>query len=288
MLKGKGIESNQSTPFEEEGETMPVIQEFNKGELGSRSFDPRTTERPLADKEIREKMDREVVALGYLMKDAGVWWQLDGALNISLEKGEYIGTHVDVDISVLREDVTKLETHLKEHGYGLFLRKREGEGRIFRRVGATAFKYDEDNPEWQLRIAAVNEKGEIRTDVDLPSVEVAIIEHDEKGNNHLGWRDTILPEEWLKGKTINFRGASINLSHPARFLFNKVWFTRGYDEKDLEQFIKNGTLSKKDLDRVEKLATPILKSFEEDKEIGKEHADLIRRRFEKLHELINK
>ncbi len=258
---------------------MPVIQEFGKEEWPSRAFDKDLTKRPPATPELREKMDRELVSLGRLMKDSGAWWQLDGGLNISVRKGDYIGSHVDVDISVLRADMPRLEEFLVSRGYGLFLRNLEKEfgKRVFRRVGADAFRRDEVG-EWQFRIMAINESGEIQTNVDLPSIEVAVIERDKEGRP-LGWRGTVFPEKWLKGEEVEFHGANLILSHPARFLFNKIWFTRGYDDEDLKLFAETGALTLDDVNEAQGLAEPILIDFERDAEIGKKHADLIRERF---------
>ena len=114
------FESQEECPRE------PLIQEFRPEEWPSRVIEDHLDRRPPTPEE-REKMDRELIDLGNLMKDSNVWWQLDGALNISLSEGDYIGVHRDIDVSFLREDIPKLETYLKERGYGLFLFKREGE-----------------------------------------------------------------------------------------------------------------------------------------------------------------
>lgn len=272
----------------EEYPSTPLIQEVSKEEWPSRGFESEAPERPPVTPETKEKMDRELVALGNLMKDSGIWWQLDGALNISLLKGEYIGTHVDVDISVLRNQVPEFEQYLAEHGYGLFLRKRDSTtgDRIFKRVGAKAFERDEKG-EWQLRIGAMDEAENINLKADLVSAEVAVVEKNTDGKP-LGWGGAVLPEEWLTGETIDFHGTPINLSHPGRFLFNKIWFVRGYDQGDLEEFAKTNALSLDDVDDVEQLVTSVLENLEREKRMDTERAGRIRSRFPWLRELIKK
>ncbi len=43
--------------------------------------------------EEKTRMDNNLIKLGQIFSDSNLNWQLDGALNISLMKGEYIGIH---------------------------------------------------------------------------------------------------------------------------------------------------------------------------------------------------
>lgn len=240
-------------------------------------------ERPQVTPELEEAMDKEILTLGNLMKGWDSWWQLDGSLNISLQRGEYIGTHADVDMSILESDVVHLEVYLKERGYGLFAMTKDEDKRIFRRVGAQKFVHPDRD--WHLRFGAIDENGKIRTDADLTTIDVAVTRRNARGDA-LGWRDVPLPEHWLKGETIDFKGVPINLSHPARFLFNKIWFMRKYDDTDLNIFAKMGALSMEDIREVGEAMRPILEYFENDPRIGKDYADLIRSRFKRVAEMV--
>ena len=53
---------------------------------------------PSPDEKI--KMDNRLKELGRIFSNSSIMWQLDGAMNISLMAGKYIGIHKDTDISV--------------------------------------------------------------------------------------------------------------------------------------------------------------------------------------------
>jgi hypothetical protein len=207
------------------------------------------------------------------MKDAGVWWQLDGSLNIAFWLNRYLGVHADIDMSVRRDELPQFEGYLAQRGYGLFLLKRERDSstgmttrRIFRRVGARNFRHD---GVWAPRIVAVDERGEIRQDTDLVMVEVEMLESESKDGLlatwigwKSGWQRIHCPDEWLRGEVVDFHGVSITLSHPARFLFHKIACWRGYDEADVDALVESHILTPQDVVQVEQLYVPILKWLE--------------------------
>jgi len=166
-----------------EGAFEPVHQRLHRSETGSTGGIARElTERPPITPELRERYDKEVVALGRLLNGAGAWWQLDGAMNVSLlqkEKGgDYIGMHADIDASVRRDELPRLEEYLKEKGYGLFLRTKDEEWRNWRRVGAEAFEIEKGvSPHF----VAIDEEGVIRKDSELTKIEVSVIDFDAEG-----------------------------------------------------------------------------------------------------------
>lgn len=285
----------QSTP-ENETRPMPLVQEFKKAPWQSLSPGDQQKRRIPTQME-REKMDRALVALGNLMHDTSAWWQLDGALNVSLTKGDYLGVHADIDVSLLREDIPQLEKYLVEHGYGLFLYKRDDQPdekmRTYRRVGAQAFTRTGDwqsQEPWHLRIAAIDENGGIRQDADLPVVDIAVIERGEQGQL-LGWRNVALPKKWLEGETIEFKSVPIHLSNPARFVFNKIFFARPYDENDLKEYAATGALSTTDVDDIETATNEIFRQFaQENLESGVMPEDIIAKNTKMVHvkEMIGK
>lgn len=238
---------------------IPTVQEFGS-EWYSRYFSDECERRPPTRAE-REKMDKEIVALGTIFKDSNMWWQLDGSLNISLRVGDYIGVHRDVDVSVLEKELSKLEKILLAKGYGLFLYKREKKGRkikrTLRRVEYSDFSASNG---WKTKIVAVNEKGEVNFGADLISIDTEVIKRDTKGKLR-GWGGIVYPDSWLLGETIDFKGVSIRLSHPARFLFRKIILFRKSDESDLEKALAIGMISQKDVQEVEKTIQPIFNSI---------------------------
>lgn len=248
------------------GPTEPVLQDLSrKAFKGPKMEKSGQRERIIVTDSARERMDKEMVALGTLMNGAPVWWQLDGSLNVSLRKkaqgGDYIGEHSDVDISVMKSELAELEDYLKERGYGLFLRSKDGNMRTFRRVGHGVFKGRKLEGTWEAPyIMAMDERGEILPGVDLARIQVSIVDTDAEGNPEE--RDIVYPREWLTGEAVKVNGTSVMLSHPARYLLFKVLQMRDYDDKDLEELATLRTLTKEDISTVERLVFAAAKDDE--------------------------
>lgn len=236
------------------GPSEPLIQKIEKAKLNGNAFPENATERPAITDDEREKIEAGVSALAEIMEHSHVWWQLDGSLNISLRNKkqglDYIGMHSDIDFSVLRHELPQFEEHLRKNGYGLFLRSREGSARSFRRVGNSVFTNRLlDSTRETPYIAAINEQGEIRTDTGLTRAQVSVVDTDEHGDPNE--RGISYPREWLEGEQTTVNGVPIMLSHPARYLLFKIWFTRPYDYQDIKLFAELHAISKKDLETVE-------------------------------------
>ena len=87
--------------------------------------------------EEKTQMDNNLIKLSQIFGDSKLSWQLDGALNISLMKGEYIGIHKDTDISIEKEELEQANQQLGKSGYGLFLsHEKDPNGKkLMERVG---------------------------------------------------------------------------------------------------------------------------------------------------------
>ncbi len=248
------------------GATEPVLQDVSRKAFGGPKMEKNgQRERIIVTDTGRERMDKEMMALGELMKEAPVWWQLDGSLNVSLRKkaqgGDYIGEHSDVDVSVMRSELSELEPYLKERGYGLFLRSKDGNMRTFRRVGHEVFKGRKLEGTWEAPyIMAMDERGEILPGADLARIQISIVDTDADGNPKE--RDIVYPKEWLTGESVGVNGSSVMLSHPARYLLFKVLQMRDYDDKDLEELGKLRALTREDLTTVERLVFAAAKDDE--------------------------
>lgn len=101
-------------------------------------------ERRAPTPEEKQRMDANLIKLGKVFEGSDIKWHIDGALTISLIKGEYIGIHKDVDISIEQGELEKVDGQLERSGYGLFLsyQKDPNEPRgkkIMERVGAREF-----------------------------------------------------------------------------------------------------------------------------------------------------
>jgi hypothetical protein len=206
-------------------------------------------ERKPATAEQIEVMDKRLRELGALFSDSDINWHLDGALNISLMNGEYIGNHKDVDLSVDEKDLEKLETQLLKNGYGLFLSQAEDDGKekTMRRVGYKNFKESAtDHP----LIAAIDENGIIIDGKALNYVDAHIVERNPEGSP-LGVSGAVMPEKWAKPYSIDFQEQKINISHPGKVLYFKLHQGRDYDVTDIKRLIETGKLSEEDINDVE-------------------------------------
>lgn len=237
---------------------------------------------PFDDKHIDENFERKPITseqenelnhrleeLGEVFKNSNLNWHLDGALNISLMNGgKYIGYHKDVDVSVEKEELAKLEAHLLKNGYGLFLSRTEGKekNKVMRRVGYENFH---DSETEHMMIAAIDEKGKIRRDKFLNFVDVHIAERNAE-RQLLGKVGIVLPEKWAKPYPIELQGQQINLSHPGKVLYFKLHQGRDYDPTDIKRFIETGKLTIDDFNEVEKI---IENEFIEKKIKGKQIFD---------------
>jgi hypothetical protein len=66
-------------------------------------------ERKPATPEQKEDMDRRLTELADAFEGSNLNWHMDGALNISLMNGKYIGNHKDVDLSIEKKNLPHLK-----------------------------------------------------------------------------------------------------------------------------------------------------------------------------------
>lgn len=215
-------------------------------------------ERREATPEEEAQMDASLIKLGKVFAGSGVNWHLDGALNISLLKGEYIGVHKDVDVSIEEGELEEIVETLAKNNYGLFLSYSEdpedSKGKkVMERVGAKAFSAEDRG---HLMITAIDNTGKISEEEGLNFIDVHLVSRNESGDS-IGYGGAPLPQEWFVGNPIEFKGEIVNVSHPAKVAFFKLHETRGYDQTDLQALIDLGVLELSDVEQIER-------SFEEE------------------------
>lgn len=252
LQKQEGIPSNEA-PFE------LLIQPQMDFEEGAVKTNEKGERLPATPEEIQE-MDRRIEKLSQLFSNTkDIRWTLDGAMNISLLRGEYIGCHKDNDVSVAKEDLSQFEEQLYKNGYGLFLSERkekvdDKQKRIMRRVGHKHF----DNPEGHMLIAPIDEKGRIPENQALNYVDLHLIKRNKKGEpiTSVG---AVMPDEWALPQPTEYKGNKINLSHPSRVLYYKLHEqdnpreNRNYDKTDIERLLETGVINLQDVDEIEKV-----------------------------------
>jgi hypothetical protein len=208
-------------------------------------------ERKPATPEQKEDMDRRLSELADAFEGSSLNWHMDGALNISLINGKYIGNHKDVDLSIEKNELAALEAQLLKKGFGLFLSRTEDKtkNKVMRRVGHADFA---DSETEHMLIVAINENGQIRRDKSLNFVDTHIVERNAEGQA-LGNSGVVIPDKWAKPYPVEFHGKSINLSHPGKVLYYKLHQGRGYDTTDIQRLVETGKVTEEDVTDVEKV-----------------------------------
>lgn len=224
------------------------VPEFND-EWGVKDIPKRGAVTP----EKREHMDKDLEKLGDLFEGSDFRWQLDGGMNISLMKGEYIGAHKDFDVTFDPNDLPAIERYLFERGYGLFMPGTRNQDKPGKRMleWATIDQFA-TGPEAGLVFAAIDKEGKIRHDESLTYVDVHLIRRGKDGKPQ-GFFGASLPEEWYEPQPVEFHGRKINLSHPAKIAYFKLFDKRGYDTKDLDELASTGRLTEQDLNNIEEV-----------------------------------
>lgn len=212
-------------------------------------------ERRAPTPEERERIDSNLIQLGKIFEGSNVRWHIDGALNISLMRGEYIGIHKDVDISIEQDELEKVDGQLNRNGYGLFLsypkKPEEPEGKkIMERVGAKKFSEAELE---NLMIAAIDKQGKIREGEMLNFIDVHLVKRNKSGRP-VSLSEVELPNKWFEAQPIQFQGQEIHLSHPAKIAYFKLDSSRAYDHTDLRVLAETGKLTLDDLAEIEHIS----------------------------------
>lgn len=228
-----------------------AVQERDPFDDFMEHIDQNDERRPPTQEE-KERMDDSLIQLGKIFEGSDVRWHLDGAMNISLMKGEYIGIHKDTDVSIELNELEELDGHLERKGYGLFLSypknpEQPDSKKIMKRVGASNFK---ETPTEHPMIVAIDEQSKIREGGHLNFIDTHIVKRDEN-NSPVGWGEVALPKKWFEGQPIDFQSQEINISHPAKVAYFKLHGTRSYDRTDLKVLAETGKVSMEDVNEIE-------------------------------------
>lgn len=206
--------------------------------------------RRIPTSEDHKEMDTKLDLLSDLLSGTSVRWQLDGALNISLLKGDYIGVHKDVDLFVEPEDLEDLEKHLYTQGYAFFLTVGHEDPNKKGMVWATAGEIRESEKDRSL--VAIDKNGNIRFDHPLNFIDIHLVKRNAEGKP-LGYEQAELPESWYTPKPFTYQGKKFFLSHPAKVAYFKLHYGRPYDLVDLQELAATGTLTLEDIDTIEEI-----------------------------------
>ncbi|MDP1884329.1 MAG: hypothetical protein Q8L10_03080 [Candidatus Moranbacteria bacterium] len=204
--------------------------------------------------EQKEEMDKRLAELAKIFEGLNINWHLDGALNISLMIGRYIGNHKDIDLSIEKSELAEFESQLLKKGFGLFLSRTENKtkNKILRRFAHDSF-VDTDTEHEGLLVVAINKGGQVRRDNLLNFVDIHIVGRNADGQPLSGISGVVIPDKWAKPYPVEFQGKQFNLSHPGKILYYKLNQGRGYDVTDIQRLIKTGMIKEEDVTDVEKV-----------------------------------
>jgi hypothetical protein len=236
----------------EDAESTKLVQKQKSWVPFDEKFIGKDSKRLPASLEQIEIMDQRLKDLAVLF-DSFDKWHLDGALNISLLKKEYIGNHKDVDLSVERNDLRDLELFLEKKGYGLFLSQNEKDDtetdddrkKVMRRVSHVGLQNYEGHP----MICTFDKKGKIDESKSLNYVDLHVVDRDTN-NSPLLTSGVNCPEEWTKSYPVVKADYKINASHPAKVLYYKLNQGRNYDSTDVDRLLELDAVKEGDIDEI--------------------------------------
>ena len=229
-----------------------AIQHINPFETRPH-IDDQGSRRMPTEKE-RRFMDSNLQSLQQLVGGSNVRWQIDGALNISALGGDYIGVHKDIDLGIERDDLGQLAGHLGTKGYGVFISRPEdtrdpNSPNVYERVTSPS---QVAHSREHLTIAAIDNKGRVRTDALLNHMDLHIIERNKQGTA-IGNGGAELPEKWMTPSKVTFTGVELNISHPAKVAYYKLFAGREYDLQDNRTLVQTDALTAGDIETIKKV-----------------------------------
>lgn len=249
-------ESKQNSPTNtsEQQNSLDDLRATNKIQARPSFFDEKPVDQPSdfyqqeVTEEFRQDITYKLTKLGNIFANSDINWQLDGAINISLAKQDFIRQHKDIDLTIDPEDLEKLEKQLFDNGYALFLSQPHPNPKKKQMLWATTQEFQQA-PQDQLMIAAINPDGTLNSSEKLNYIDVHLI-HRNQNHQPLSFTGTPLPDEWYQPQPIKFNDTIINLSHPAKTTYFKLHSDRPFDQIDLEKFAHTDQLSADDLKKV--------------------------------------
>ncbi len=187
----------------------------------------------------KEKFSTALRELSEIFENVNFPWYLDGAMNISIYLGDQIRQHKDIDISIFKEDLSKLNNLLEYKGFGIFIIFEKGNKQNLRLL-------DEEElsklTSYHLCIKKIDLNGIIQDHEDslFSNVDLHVHDRDENGDTIINYSGSKFSKEYFKQIQHELpNNKTINLSHPAIVFYHKLYaydkINRPYDLLDLEK-----------------------------------------------------
>lgn len=237
-FEAKYMQTTESVPkttpeSETHAEERPFLGEFSGGEVDE------TGEYKEPTSEQKERFTKRIERVSEIFENADFQWYLDGATNISLYRGRQIRDHKDLDMSVFKEDLAKLDELLSRQGFGIFFNFDENSKRLMKKVTAEELSTI-DKPD--LSICKIGSSGKLQRETSDPFnfVDLHVNSKDAEGNAVISYSGATLPKEFFEPvKKMLSNGKEINLSQPAIVAYHKLHSDRPYDLTDLQRLRPN-------------------------------------------------
>lgn len=212
----------------------------------------------LPTEEEQKNMNDDLKEFNQIFAGSDLRYYIDGGLIISMMRGEYIRVHKDIDISVARGDLEKLDKLLANKNYGLFRIYPKDPNSpksvmVFERMSEKKLQNEEIE---FLMIANINEQGKISDTKKLNFMDVHCIETEDMPK---GFSGVSLPQEWFRPREVIFQGEQFKIAHPAILTYIKLHRKRPYDQTDLQFLAETGKLT---LDNVDEIESVLDQEFE--------------------------
>lgn len=187
----------------------------------------------------KEALNASLRELSEIFENVNFPWYLDGAMNISIYLGDQIRQHKDIDISIFKEDLSKLNDLLEHTGFGIFIIFEEGNKQNLRLL-------DEEElsklTSYHLCIKKIDSNGIIQDHEDslFSNVDLHVHDRDENGDTIINYSGSKFSKEYFKQIQHELpNNKTINLSHPAIVFYHKLYaynkIDRPYDLLDLQK-----------------------------------------------------
>lgn len=220
-------------------EERPFFGEFSGGEV------TQVGEYKEPSLEQKEKFNIRNERMAEIFENADFNWYLDGAVNISLYQDTQIRDHKDLDMSIFKEDLEKLEKLLSNQGFAIFLNYKEDNKQLMRRVTTKEIS-TLSKPDLSICKIYQNEKIQRGTPEPFNFVDLHVHDKDKKGDTIINYTGTTIPKKYFEPiKKELPDGKMINLSHPMVVAYHKLHSNRPYDLIDLQKL--KPSLEEKDL-----------------------------------------
>ena len=260
------------TPTEEKINRTQEIPLEKLGKFTEQIQRAKSTKREKPSEERIGEIKNELEEAADLFQSADVPYIVDGALNISLYKGNFFREHRDIDFGVFSKDIPKLAHALERKGYALFRFPKDVDEKLKEKMVLPheLIRPDEIDiskiSREHIFFLRVKDNFEIDTD-NYTCFDIHALDQNENGDI-VRLNGTVIPKEYYENtpEYTTDSGKKLRLCHPTILAYHKLLEGREHDLADVEYMMKENMLSKENFLELDGLfSQDEEKNWEEDK-----------------------